>query len=214
MIISSISSTRPQESLTKYAVYEHQSQIDALKAKMDDVKLVPAFLAAIEAKQAEFEAYAAEVEAEIDALRDVIVEAWAELEEQFAAYAEVEAAYNAEIAQIKRVITYLNDMIAMYIDTQDVDALVANLEQTYAAAVEAADQAEFDLEIANDLLERTKAGDVKAVELAQAAYDEAEDKLATAIEELKAAADELAAALERIGEGVAVEEETPATPAA
>ena len=196
------------------AVYEYQSQIDALKAKMDDVKLVPAFLAAIEAKQAEFEAYAAEVEDEIDALRDVIVEAWAELEEQFAAYAEVEAAYNAEIAQIKRVITYLNDMIAMYIDTQDVDALVANLEQTYAAAVEAADQAEFDLEIANDLLERTKAGDVKAVELAQAAYDEAEDKLATAIEELKAAADELAAALERIGEGVAVEEETPATPAA
>ena len=109
-----------------------------------------------------------------------------------------ETAYNAEVTEINQVVNTLSALIEEYIGTQDVESLVAGLEDAYEAALVTVDDAEAALEEAKAELEKAKAGDATGVEIAQKNYDKIAAKLAAAITELEAAAAALEAAIAEV----------------
>ncbi len=194
----------------KYMLWNEQQNDEAA-----NIDIAAAHVEVLEAAKAEFEAYVAEEMERIDALRTVVEAEWADNAEAIKAMKDAEIAYIAEMNEIKRVVEHITLMIDTYIGTTNYEYFVSTLEATYAACLEAVDQAEFDLEIANDLLERTKAGNVEAIEVAQAAYDKVAAELAEALAELEAAAEALQDAMVAVGAAEAEEEapEAPETPA-
>ena len=192
--------------------YDYQNEITRLEGKKAELALLPDFIAALEAAKAEFVAFVETTTAEIDAIRPYVEENWAKVVEEWFAMADAQEAYEAEIAAIDDMVTYLNEMIELYIGHNDVEVFIASLQYAYELSLEAIEEAEYDLEDAQDALAAVLAGDVAPVEAAQKRYDKIAAQLAEALKALEDAAAELEAALARIGESTA---ETPAeTPAA
>ncbi len=196
------------------SIFEQMSYIAQYEEDKNDLDAAAAHVEVLEAAKAEFEAYVAAEEERIDALRTMVEAEWAENAEAIKAFKEAQIAYDAEMAEIQRVVDHITIMIDTYIGTTNVEFFVSTLEATYATCVEAVDEAEFNLELAKDQLEVVKAGGknaISAVELAQKAYDKLNAKLQEALAELEAAADALEEAMAAIGEGT-VEEEAPEAP--
>lgn len=187
--------------------FDVQNEIVRLEGKKAELALLPDFIAALEAAKAEFVAFVEKKTAEIDAIRPYVEENWAKVVEEWSAMADAQDAFDAEIAAINDMVTYLNEMIELYIGHNDVEVFIASLQYAYELSLEAIEEAEYDLEDAQDALAAVLAGDVAPVEAAQKRYDKIAAQLAEALKALEDAAAELEAALARIGESTA---ETPA----
>ncbi|MGM9736626.1 MAG: hypothetical protein ACI3ZL_09475 [Candidatus Cryptobacteroides sp.] len=187
--------------------YDCLNEIAKLEAKKADLALLPDFIRALEAAKAEFVAFVEAKTAEIDALRTYVEENWAEISEAWDEMVAEQDAYYAELNEIDKMVTYLTEMIELYIGSSDVEAFVASLETVYEQALDNVQDAEYDLEDAQDALAAVLAGDTTPVEAAQKQYDKIAAELADALKALEEAAAELEAAIARIGESTA---ETPA----
>ena len=179
-------------------IYNVQNQIAEIETSKSYLALLPDFITALEKAKAEFEAYAESEVARIDALRDEVEAGWLDIVDELDAMAAEETAYNAEVTEINQVVNTLSALIEEYIGTQDVESLVAGLEDTYEAALVTVADAEAALEEAKAELEKAKAGDATGVEIAQKNYDKIAAKLAAAITELEAAAAALEAAIAEV----------------
>lgn len=179
-------------------IYNVQNQIAEIETSKSYLALLPDFITALEKAKAEFEAYAESEVARIDALRDEVETGWLDVVDELDAMAAEETAYNAEVTEINQVVNILSALIEEYIGTQDVESLVAGLEDAYEAALVTVDDAETALEEAKAELEKAKAGDATGVEIAQKNYDKIAAKLAAAITELEAAAAALEAAIAEV----------------
>ena len=174
-------------------------------------------VAVLEAAKAEFEAYVAAADAEVDALRPMVEEKWSLFVDQYLAMEETLDAIEAEFSKILRTVDNIQFLLELCTGFNDPEALVENLELIYAEAVEAVVFAEFDLEDAQANLEAVMNGGkdaISAVEMAQKNYDKVAARLDEALAKLAQAADALENAMVAVGAAEPEEtpEETPETP--
>lgn len=202
-----------------YADYIYADYIADNKEYIANLALIPDFVKAIEAAQAEFEALVKEN-------ADKLAADKAEVEAFYAKYlaAEEKAADELEAIKAKNDVmkARYNAMVQVIADycyaksvgTTNVDALVVDLQANYEAAVKNVIFAEETVRQAEQAIEDVKAGIVSAADAAQRAYDRAAEELAVAISKLEkatAALENIIAAIYETGE-VPETPETPETP--
>ena len=183
-------------------VPELETGIENCETAIANLELLPDFIAAIEAAHADFQKFVAEYEAEIDAIRPVVEENWMKYMDELTAMEDAMDIVEAKYDELDRTMNTIENLLANYIGTTDVEVYVAGLEEAYADAVEAVAQAEFDLEDAKADLESVMAGGEDAitdVEMAQKAYDKINEELTEALANLAAAAEALQDAMVAVG---------------
>lgn len=197
-----------------YIDYLYAGYIAEEEEAIANLALLPDFVKAIEAAQAEFEALVVENAEKLAADK-------AEVEAFYAEYLELEDKYTTELEAIEAkayvVIARYNAMIeviASYcmengnMSVTDVDALVARLQDQYEDALATVIEAEQAVIDAEQAVEDLKAGVVSAADAAQRAYDRAAEELAEAIAKLERAAK----ALENVVAAIYETGEVPETP--
>lgn len=202
-----------------YAEIAAEKAIAGFKEQIAALDQLPAFIKAIEAAQAKFEAFVAEKAAELAADK-AEVEAFyarylpldeknnAELDAIDAKYAVIKARYNAMVQVIKDYCKAQNGTPV------ELAAFVENLKSQCTEAVAALKAAEEAVYTAEKDLEKAKNGLVSAAELAQRAYDQAATDLAIALAKLEGATIALENAIAVIYGVEPVVPETPVTPPA
>lgn len=163
---------------------------------------IPDHVKAIEAAKAEFIAYVAEKEAELEAMK-------AEIEEVTTAFLaavlpvyedmmEEQARYDILDFTYSQLTTLLEDYISTFengASAADLEAFELALQTAYNGAVSARISAEEGLAEAEWAVEEAKAGNLNAVEIAQVKFDRATEELAEAMTKLDKATADLQALL-------------------
>ena len=165
---------------------------------------IPAHMTAIEAAKAEFVAYVAEREAELEALKKEIEETVGGLLELIVPLYDEVMVRQAEYDIASSVKSSLASIIESYIATyhegstpapETLEAFEEALMTAYNAAIAARISAEEALAEAEWAVEEAKAGNLNTVELAQMKYDRATEELAEAMAKLDKATADLQALL-------------------
>ena len=191
-------------------VFRYKDDIAAFEVAIANVDKAAEHVKVLEAAKAEFEAWAAEEEARIDALRPRVEAEWMDVTAELDEIDNAETAHAAEVQPITDAITDLETLVNGYIkimapkwnDTTqeydieeqsptagDLEAFVAALQDAYNDAVLRVGDCEAELEDAKTKLEKAKAGDWT--------YDtESSSSQVTAVKEKQAAYDKAAAELE------------------
>ena len=180
-------------------IYLERWAIEISNAKYEEYYAeIPGLIEAFEAAKAEFKAYVAEKEAEIDAMRDEIESVIASLLDLIVPIYEEMEVQNAKIQILENtwsmLLSSIEDYIATYDDSpsapETLEAFQAALETAYNAAVTARISAEVAVAEAEWAVAEAEAGNLNAVEIAQVKYDRAAEELAEAMAALdKATAD-------------------------
>ena len=191
----------------------------------------------LEAAKAEFEAYVAEAEKAVDAIRTEVEAAWAEVYPKYAELEEARETAMARYAEVGKTITRITNAINLYVynnypvddeetapaaddesttpapEPKTIEELVEALQAVYDDAVETAEWAELNVEYAKKRLQDIKDDKVSFLELAQENFDKAEAELEEAMAELAEAAAALEAAMKAVGaDQVPVAPGSPETP--
>ena len=177
---------------------------------------VPDHIKAIEAAKAEFEAYVAAKNAELDEMKAEIEKAVTSLLDVIIPVYEEYLVQDAKSSVLTYTIMLLKNSIASYIDTygdgttpspETLEAFEEALETAYNAAVDARIAAQKAVAEAEWAVTEAEAGNLNAVEIAQVKYDRAVTELAEAMAKL----DGVTAALQDLLAVIfGAEEETPA----
>ena len=196
---------------------DYKDLIAGCEKQIANSSLAAEHVAVLEAAKAEFEAYVAAADAEVDALRPVVEEKWPLYMEQYQALEESVEAAEAQFSKIFRTVENIQLLLEICTGFNDPEQYVEYLELVYNDAVDAVAYAEFDLEDAQANLETVKNGGedaITAVEMAQKYYDKVAVRLDEALAELEAAADALENAMVAVGAAEPEEtpEDTPETP--
>ena len=184
------------------SVIGYNQDIEDLDVQIANADVAAEFVKTLEAAKAEFEAYVAEFEAEIDAIRPVVEEGWAGIYEKLEEAEKAKDAVEAKFDEIFETYSYIQDLVYDYTDEYSVEDYVAALEDLYNDAVENVVIAEVALDEAKADLELVKAGGedaLDAVEMAQKAYDKINEELTEALANLEAAAKALQDAMVAVG---------------
>lgn len=184
------------------SVIEYNQMIEDLDVQIANADVAAEFVKTLEAAKAEFEAYVAEFEAEIDAIRPVVEEGWAGIYEKIKEAKLAKDAVEAKFDEIIATLTDISNIVYGYTGQYSVESYVAYLERVYADAVEGVVKAEVALDEAKADLELVKAGGedaLDAVEIAQKAYDKINEELTEALANLEAAAKALQDAMVAVG---------------
>ena len=177
---------------------------------------IPDHIKAIEAAKAEFEAYVATKNAELDEVKAEIEKAVTSLLEVILPVYEEYLVQDAKSTVLTYTIELLKNSIADYIDTygdgtapspETLEAFEEALETAYNAAVDARIAAQKAVAEAEWAVTEAEAGNLNAVEIAQVKYDRAALELAEAMEKLEGVTTALQDLLAVI---FGAEEETPA----
>ena len=195
-------------------VFGYKDEIAAFEVAIANVDKAAEHVKVLEAAKAEFEAWAAEEEARIDALGAKVVAEWNEVYPQLKEMLDAEEAYNTERSEIERVIRNLKDLINEYVEVEyakwdavneewtivkknptdgDIEAFVKALQEAYDAAVIAVGDYEAELADAKTTLEKAKAGDWSYKEDGNTISSSAQ---VASVKEKQAAYDKAAAELE------------------
>ena len=198
--------TRP---FTYYADYIYADYIAKNEEAIANLALIPDFVKAIEAAQAEVEAFMAEKTAEVEEMK-AVVEAFMpkvnKLMESIVSQLEV---LEAKADVLEGQYNILKALIESYTDGYETVAeFTKALEEAYYDAVEDTYMAEGAVIMAEKDLADLKAGVASYAEWAQRAYDRAAEELAVAISKLEKAT----AALENIIAAIYETGEVPETP--
>ena len=195
--------------MSKY-VFDYKYQNELLAEAIANVDKAAEHVKVLEAAKAEFEAWAAEEEARIDALRPRVEAEWMDVTAELNDIKNAQTAHEAEMEPIKNAIGEVKELLKKHVKVQvpvwdentgeftitdkkptdaDFEAFVAELQAAYDAAVIAVGDLEAKLEDAKTDLEKAKAGDWT--------YDgESSTAQVTAVKEKQAAYDKAAAELE------------------
>jgi hypothetical protein len=172
------------------SIIDYKERIAQNEEQIANAAFAAEHIAVLEAAKAEFEAYVAEADAEVDALRSVVEEKWPLYMEQYQALEESTAAAEAEFSKIFRTVENIQFLLEICTGFSDPEQYVEYLELVYNDAVDAVAYAEFDLEDAQADLEAVKNGGedaVTAVEMAQKYYYKVAVRLDEALAELEGA---------------------------
>ena len=191
-------------------VFDYKYQNELLAEAIANVDKAAEHVKVLEAAKAEFEAWAAEEEARIDALRPRVEAEWMDVATELAEINDAETAHAAEVKPITDAISDLDSLVTNYVkimapkwnDTTnkydiveqsptdgDLEAFVAGLQEAYNKAVLEVGDCEAELEDAKTKLEKAKAGDWSY-------NSESSSAQVTAVKLAQAAYDKAAAELE------------------